>query len=48
MSDRICGCAGCHEPAAKTIRHPKHGQRVVCSEHATGAQATLDEEGMSA
>lgn len=31
---RTCGCFGCTEPAAASIRHPEHGQRVVCPEHA--------------
>jgi len=33
---RVCGCAGCREPATATIRHSQHGVRVVCDECADG------------
>jgi len=33
---RVCGCAGCREPATTTILHSQHGVRVVCDAHANG------------
>ena len=32
----FCGCMGCLAMATVIIRHPKHGRRTVCDDHATG------------
>lgn len=31
---RGCGCLGCTRDAVVVIRHPKHGRRTVCADHA--------------
>jgi len=31
-SDSTCGALGCTDPADVVIRHPKHGDLVVCDE----------------
>jgi len=38
----VCGCLGCHEPAEKAIRHPKHGRRTVCEGHVDGHEVVDD------
>ena len=30
----VCGCLGCHDPAVAIVRHPTHGRRAVCDDHA--------------
>lgn len=37
----VCTCLGCHEPAEAVIKHPDHGRRVVCEDHADGKQEVL-------
>lgn len=29
----FCGCPGCRDSASAVIKHPDHGQMVVCEEH---------------
>lgn len=31
---RVCGCLGCAADADLIVRHPTHGRRVVCGDHA--------------
>lgn len=38
----ICGCLGCIESAEATIRHPRHGETVVCGDHADGHEVIDD------
>jgi len=33
---RVCGCIGCGKTATSEIRHPEHGLRTVCDDHAAG------------
>jgi hypothetical protein len=33
---------GCRRPAAAVVKHPEHGRRAVCSEHATGQVVVAD------
>lgn len=37
----VCTCLGCHNDAETVIRHPEHGRRVVCEEHAVENQEVL-------
>jgi hypothetical protein len=30
----FCGCTGCRDDANVVVRHPKHGPRATCYQHA--------------
>lgn len=30
----VCGCLGCRDSAVAIVRHPNHGRRAVCEDHA--------------
>jgi len=38
----LCGCFGCDAVAEYVIDHPKHGERVVCPDHAEGYEVVDD------
>lgn len=41
----VCGTLGCHNDPEHVVRHPEHGKRAVCEEHAAETQALISMEG---
>lgn len=41
-SGPFCGAFGCTDPAEHVIYHPKHGERIVCDDHADAGEVVGD------
>lgn len=37
----VCGVLGCHHESVGVVKHPDHGERVVCESHGQDMQSKL-------